>query len=64
MHGPINQYLLNGGMEMLMKMGQSIIEKRDESMPQLASVPVFIYGRAAVAENQRENIPYSTSSDV
>jgi hypothetical protein len=56
MHGPINQYLLTGGMEMLMKMGQSIIEKRDESMPQLASVPVFLYGRAAVADDQGEDL--------
>lgn len=38
MHGPIHQYLLNGGMDMIMRMGQSIIEKRDEGMPQLALV--------------------------
>jgi mediator of RNA polymerase II transcription subunit 12 len=38
MHGPIHQYLLNGGLEMIMRMGQSVIEKRDESMPQLVSV--------------------------
>ena len=38
MHGPIHNHLLGGCLDMLNKLGQEVIEKRDEAMPVFGSV--------------------------
>lgn len=38
MHGPIHNHLLGGCLDMLVKLGQEVLEKREEAMPVLGYV--------------------------
>ena len=38
MHGPVFKFLCTGGLDMLMRVGQEVIEQRDNEMPQLQYV--------------------------
>ena len=38
MHGPIHNHLRGGCLDMLIKLGQEVAEKRDEAMPAIGYV--------------------------
>lgn len=41
MHGPVFNFLCGSGLDLLMRVGQEVMEQRDKAMPQLRYVPTI-----------------------
>ncbi|WWD21578.1 hypothetical protein CI109_106064 [Kwoniella shandongensis] len=53
MHGPIHQHLTSGGLNMLMQLGKEVIEKRQDTMPQIGERSFRIPVRVTYNDTKR-----------